>query len=111
VLVPLGSLLTTTYGLFLVAKAVVVCVAAGAAAAGRKWLRRQPETGLGPAFATKLEVLALAAVIAITGILTVLTPPARSASAQSSPAGQAAALGYHEHADHRVRLGRHPHQP
>jgi copper transport protein len=75
VLVPLGSLFTTAYGLFLVAKAVVVCIAAGAAVAGRMWLRRQPVTGSGPAVATKLEVVALATVIAITGILTVLTPP------------------------------------
>jgi copper transport protein len=75
VLVPLGSLFTTAYGLFLVAKAVVVCIAAGAAVAGRMWLRRAPATGSGPAVATKLEVIALATVIAITGILTVLTPP------------------------------------
>ena len=76
VLVPVGSLLTTTYGLFLVAKAVVVCVAAGLAVAGRQWLRRQPADAIGPALATKLEVAALALVLAITGILTVLTPPA-----------------------------------
>jgi copper transport protein len=75
VLVPIGSLFTTTYGLFLVAKAVVVGVASAAAVAGRIWLRRQPVTGAGPALATRLEVGALAAAIAITGILTVLTPP------------------------------------
>ncbi len=75
VLVPLGSLLTTTYGLFLVAKAVVVCAAAGLALAGRQWLRRQPADAVDPALATKLEVAALALVLAITGILTVLTPP------------------------------------
>jgi copper transport protein len=84
VLVPLGSLLTTSYGLFLVAKAAVVCVAAGLAMAGRMWLKR-PATGAGPALATKFEVAALAVVIAITGILTVLTPPASSSSAPSSP--------------------------
>ena len=33
VLVPLGSLVTTAYGLFLIAKAVVVCVAVGLALA------------------------------------------------------------------------------
>jgi len=75
ILVPLGSLFTTAYGLFVIAKALVVCVAAGAAVAGRKWLRRQPAAESGPALATKFEVSALAAVIAITGILTVLTPP------------------------------------
>jgi copper transport protein len=110
VLVPLGSLFTTTYGLFLVAKAVVVGVAAGAAVAGRMWLRRQPVTGSGPALATKLEILALATVIAITGILTVLTPPASTISAQSMPPGQDAALGYYVHADHGAWLVRHPHQ-
>jgi copper transport protein len=75
VLVPIGSVFTTTYGLFLVAKAVVVGVASGAAVAGRIWLRRQSAAGHGPALATKVEVGALAAVLAITGILTVLTPP------------------------------------
>jgi copper transport protein len=77
VLVPLGSLVTTAYGLFLIAKAVIVCVAAGLALAGRQWLRRHAEPGAGPALATRLEVAALAAVLIITGILTVLTPPAR----------------------------------
>jgi len=85
VLVPLGSLLTTSYGLFLVAKAAVVCVAAGLAMAGRMWLRR-PAAGGGPALATKLEVAALAVVIAITGILTALTPPNGPSSAPSTPA-------------------------
>jgi copper transport protein len=75
VLVPIGSLFTTTYGLFLVAKAAVVGIASAAAVAGRIWLRRQPVTGAGTALATRLEVGALAAAIAITGILTVLTPP------------------------------------
>ena len=75
VLVPLGSLFTTTYGLFLAAKAVVVGVAAGAAVTGRMWLRRHPAAGAGPALATRLEVVALATVTGITGILTVLTPP------------------------------------
>jgi copper transport protein len=91
VLVPLGSLLTTTYGLFLVAKAAVVCAAAGLAVAGRLWLRRQPAGGAGPALATKLEIGALALVLAITGVLTVLTPPAQPGSAPSGSAGQAAA--------------------
>jgi copper transport protein len=78
VLVPIGSpgkLVTTAYGLFLVAKAVVVCVAAGLALAGRQWLRRHAEPGAGPALVTRLEVGALATVLIITGILTVLTPP------------------------------------
>ena len=92
VLVPLSSLLTTTYGLFLVAKAAVVCVVAGLAIAGRIWLRRGPAAGAGPALATRLEVAALVLVLAITGILTVLTPPARPSSAAGSPPGQASRL-------------------
>jgi copper transport protein len=89
VLVPLSSLLTTTYGLFLVAKAAVVCVVAGLAIAGRTWLRRPAAAGAGPALATRLEVAALVVVLAITGILTVLTPPARPSSAANTPPGQA----------------------
>jgi copper transport protein len=77
ILVPLGSLLNTAYGRFLIAKAAAVCVAAGLAMAGRAWLRRHPGPGAGPALATRLEVAALAAVLAITGVLTVLTPPSR----------------------------------
>jgi copper transport protein len=92
VVLPLGSLgsaLTTTYGLFLIAKAVLVAVAAGLALAGRAWLRRQPSPAAGgaagPARATRLEICALAAVLVVTGVLTVLTPPATPASGTSSP--------------------------
>jgi copper transport protein len=88
VVLPLGSLgsaLTTAYGLFLIAKAAVVAAAAGLALAGRAWLRRHPRPGDGPAMVTRLEVAALATVLAITGILTVLTPPARPASNSSTP--------------------------
>jgi copper transport protein len=84
VLVPIHSLITTAYGRFLIAKAALVCVAAGLAVAGRVWLRRHPRAS-GPALATRLEMCALAAVLAITGILTVLTPPARPTSAPSRP--------------------------
>jgi putative copper export protein len=77
VLVPLGSLFTTAYGLFLVAKAAVVCVAACLAMAGRRWLGRSSVSGTRPGLATRLEIGALATVLAITGILTVLTPPAK----------------------------------
>lgn len=90
VLVPLGSLLTTTYGLFLIAKAAVVCVASGLAVAGRRWLRRAPAPGEGPALVTRLELASLAAVLAVTGILTVLTPPAKPITAQA--AGRVAAV-------------------
>jgi copper transport protein len=84
VLVPVGSLLTTAYGLFLLAKAAVVCTAAGLALAGRRWLRRRSVAGTGPALAIRLELAALVVVLAITGILTVLTPPAKPISAASA---------------------------
>jgi copper transport protein len=76
VLVPLHSLLTTTYGRVLIVKAVLVAVAACLAVAGRVWLRRRPDPGAGPALATRLECATIAAVLAITGLLTALTPPA-----------------------------------
>jgi copper transport protein len=84
VLVPIGSLLTSTYGLFLIVKAAVVCLAAGLALAGRILLRRRPESADGPSLATKAEVAALALALAITGILTVLTPPAKATSVASA---------------------------
>ncbi len=77
VLVPIHDLLTTTYGEFLVAKAAVVCFVTGCAIAGQAWLRHRPLPGAGPALATKLEVAGLALVLAITSVLTVLTPPAK----------------------------------
>lgn len=86
VLAPLGSLLTTTYGRFLVVKAAAVAVAAGLAIGGRVWLaRRRPGPGEGPALATRVELAGLAAVLAITGVLTVLTPPAKPAYAGLGP--------------------------
>jgi copper transport protein len=76
-LVPLRSLPTTTYGRFLIAKAALVAVAAVLAVAGRVGLRRPAPPGTGLRLATKLEIAALAAVLAATGVLTVLTPPAK----------------------------------
>jgi hypothetical protein len=58
--------------------------------AGRAWLRRAARPGAGPALATRLEICSLAAVLLITGILTVLTPPAKPSSAPSGPPGQTA---------------------
>lgn len=86
-LVPLGSLLTTAYGLFLIAKTALVATAACLAVAGRVWLRRRPQPGAGPARATRLECAALAAALAVTGILTVISPPASpvSAAGQKTP--------------------------
>jgi hypothetical protein len=83
--------LTTAYGLFLLAKVLVVAAAAGFAMAGRRWLQRAPVPGVGPSQSTRLELSVLAIVLAITGILTVLTPPAKpiSASRAASAAGLA----------------------
>ncbi|HTT00253.1 MAG TPA: CopD family protein [Streptosporangiaceae bacterium] len=94
VLVPLGSLLTTTYGRVLIVKAALVAVAAGMAVAGRVWLRHRPQPGAGPARATRLELAVLAAVLAVTALLTALTPPAtpiRPASAARPAAVRPAA--------------------
>ena len=129
VLVPLGSLLTTAYGIMVVVKAALVTAVAMMAIAGRAWLavparggdpplrspgglppeppapdRRSaprpasPAVGNGPAQqvvsggparATRLECYGLAAVLAATAVLTVLTPPAapaRAAPARAAPA-------------------------
>jgi copper transport protein len=77
ILVPVSSLVTTTYGLFLIAKAAIVCVVAGLAVAGQRWLRRPAASGVGPALATRLELAGLGVVLLVTGILTVMTPPAK----------------------------------
>jgi copper transport protein len=91
VLVPLHSLLTTTYGRILIVKACLVAVAACFAVAGRVWLRRRPDRGAGPALATKLECATLAAVLAVTALLTALTPPAAPIRPASAAAHQAPA--------------------
>jgi putative copper export protein len=72
-----AGLLTTTYGRFLVAKAALVAVAAALALASRATLRRPAPPGTGLPLAVRLEIGALAAVLAATGLLTVLTPPTR----------------------------------
>jgi hypothetical protein len=81
-IVPVGSLLTTTYGRVLIVKAALVAAAASLAVPGRIWLRRAPVPvpapggpRSGPALATKLEVGTLAVVLSVTAVLTVLTPP------------------------------------
>jgi len=115
VLVPLGTLLSTAYGIVVIAKAVLVAAVAALAIAGRRWLGRAPgpagpgqptpgpaapgqaapgqaapgqaAPGAGPARVTRWEAYALATVLAITAVLTVLTPPAgpaRSAPARSA---------------------------
>jgi copper transport protein len=140
VLVPLGSLLTTAYGIMVIVKAVLVAAVAAAAIAGRAWLGRavpvqgdnppglpafdrpagnvpaarpgspaeqetggrpastavgnglaQPAVSQGPARATRLECYGLAAVLAATAVLTVLTPPATPARGAPARAAHAAA--------------------
>jgi copper transport protein len=90
VLVPLHDLLSTTYGIVLVVKAVLVALVAGLATAGRAWLGREPDGVDGPARATARECGVLAVVLAITAVLTVLTPPA--APAQAAAPARAAHL-------------------
>ena len=114
VLVPLGSLLTTAYGIMVIVKAALVAAVAVMAIAGRAWLRRDPASPAvgngpaqqvvsgGPARATRLECYGLAAVLAATAVLTVLTPPA--APARAAPAREAPARAAHAAAG----LGRRP---
>jgi copper transport protein len=85
VLVPIDSLLTTSYGRVLIIKAALVAVAAGLAVRGRRWLRQgaaaRPGAAAppaGPALATRLEAAALIVVLAVTALLTALTPPRHS---------------------------------
>ncbi len=87
--IPISSLLITDYGLFLVAKAALVTVVAGLAVAGRVALAKPTRTtrpDAGPARVTKLECATLAAVLIVTGLLTVITPPARPLFGRASPA-------------------------
>jgi copper transport protein len=95
VLVPLHDLFDTAYGLVVIVKAALVAMVAGLAIGGRVWLGHDPAAGGAPARATLRECGVLAAVLAITAVLTVLTPPAahpadvgtRTARAQSGPSG------------------------
>jgi copper transport protein len=133
VLVPLGSLLSTGYGIMVIVKAVLVAAVAVAAVAGRAWLGRagpapgddpplrssgglppeppapdrrsaprpaplavgngsaQPAVSGGPARASRLECYGLAAVLAATAVLTVLTPPATPARGVTARAAHATA--------------------
>lgn len=83
--IPISSLLTTDYGRFLVLKAALVAVAAGLAVAGRVALAKPAKAGAGPARVTKLERATLAAVLIVTGLLTVITPPSRPIFGRASP--------------------------
>jgi copper transport protein len=89
-LVPISSLLTTDYGRFLLVKSALVVVVACLAIAGRKALNRPVAAGAGPARVTRAELATLAAVLIITGFLTVITPPAKSVfGGSAAPAGRA----------------------
>jgi copper transport protein len=92
ILVPLGSLLSTGYGIMVIVKAVLVAAVAGAAIAGRAWLGRGPDSArpAARARATRAECYGLAAVLAATAVLTVLTPPATPARGGPARAGHAA---------------------
>lgn len=86
VLVPLGDLFSTAYGIVVIVKAALVATVAGLAIGGRVWFGHDPAGG-GPAKATLRECGVLAVVLAITAVLTVLTPPnapARAAAPASA---------------------------
>jgi copper transport protein len=85
VVVPLGSLLSTAYGIVVIVKAALVAVVAGLAIAGRVWLGHEPSPDAGPAPAAIRECCVLAAVLAVTAVLTVLTPPAAPSRAAAPP--------------------------
>ncbi|MFH9424492.1 CopD family protein [Streptomyces sp. NPDC017529] len=74
---PLGETFGTAYGRVLVAKLVLVLVVAGLALAARRRLRREtavPGAATGPA---RAEVVALAAVVVVSAVLTAVPlPPA-----------------------------------
>jgi copper transport protein len=100
-LVPLHALLTTDYGRFLIVKSALVVVIAVLAIAGRAALNRST-AGRSPARVTKVELATLAVVLIVTGLLTVITPPAKPSF------GGAAAARHQSHLSlpaSRARLG------
>ena len=80
VLVPLGSLFTTDYGRVLIVKAALVGAAGALALAGRRWLRRRPAPGAGPALATRVEAGTLAGVLAVAALLGTIAAPSLAGS-------------------------------
>ncbi len=85
VLVPLGSLFTTHYGWVLIVKAALVGAAAALALAGRRWLRRRPAPGAGPALATRIESGTLAGVLAVAALLSTIAAPSLAGSGGALP--------------------------
>jgi copper transport protein len=90
VVLPLHDLFDTAYGLVVIVKAALVAMVAGLAIGGRVWLGHDPAGGGGLSRATVRECGVLAAVLAITALLTVLTPP--NAPAQAAAPARAAHL-------------------
>jgi copper transport protein len=101
-LLPLGSLLTTDYGRFLIVKSALVVVVAGLAIAGRAALNRRAKEGAGPALVTKVECGMLAAVLLVAGLLTVITPPPKGLFRTHAASSNVT------HADHPSRAGAPP---
>jgi copper transport protein len=93
VLVPLHDLFSTAYGIVVIVKAALVVTVAGLAIGGRVWLGHDPAAGSGPSQAMLRECGVLAAVLAITAVLTVLTPPAAAARAAGPAHAVPAARG------------------
>jgi copper transport protein len=82
---PLRGLLTTGYGRVLILKSVLVAAASALALAGRMWLRHRPKPGAGPALATRLESGTLAAVLAVTALLSTLAAPSLASAGGALP--------------------------
>lgn len=86
-LVPTAAeLFGTGYGRVLLAKLAVVVLAIGCAVLARRGLRRPVQADSHPVGrAVRIEIAALVSVLAITGALTSLTPPAQAAAGVTLP--------------------------
>jgi copper transport protein len=74
-LVPASAVLSTSYGRLLLAKLILVTLAAVFALTARRLLRRGPARIAGTARAARVEAGALAAVLAVTAVLVSTAPP------------------------------------
>lgn len=83
------ELFGTGYGQVLLAKLAVVAVVIGCAVLARRRIHRGPRTGVAPrrpvGRAVLVEIVALVGVLALTGALTSLTPPAQAAGGIELP--------------------------
>ena len=82
---PLSDLFSTGYGRVLLVKGALVGASAVLATAGRRWLRRKPAPGAGPALATRVESGTLAGVLAVAALLSTLAAPALAGSGGALP--------------------------